>query len=433
MDGNIGENWRRFKRNYNIFMIAAGIDVKTDVVKIKSFLNAIGEDAVEMFDTFELNMLQRATYTEVIKSFEEFCKPRKNTVYERFVFYQRSQKDGENFDSFLIDIKRLVRSCGFEATESEMLRDRIVMGITDKKLQSRLLEIGDLTFEIAVQKCRASEITKEQASNMNKIVTVDENHVAKNAAYTQHRKNHQPNRNNNNYNGSKLNNGNQAQPKQQQRTTNNTNHKPNRNDTHTSNKNESFHCNRCNYTHKKRECPAFGKTCNSCSKMNHFSSMCKSKNISTIYINNRNCSEEYDFDNEYYVGSIERKSKSVNPSLTDDAMTYLWTEKIRINGSDVTFKIDTGTQIDVLPMNVFQRLGPKTELRKSSVTLRAFGGEIIEPKGTCTFYCEFANMSLNVNFAVVDSNFMPIFGLNTCTKLKVVERPLSRLRKSNDL
>lgn len=112
-NGNISENWRRFKRNFDIFAAAIGLDEKTDVVKINTFLNAIGPNAVEVYDTFELTQMERTTYARVIGSFEEFCKARKNTVYERYIFYQRNQRDGEPFDSYLLEIKQLVRTCEF--------------------------------------------------------------------------------------------------------------------------------------------------------------------------------------------------------------------------------------------------------------------------------------------------------------------------------
>lgn len=161
LDGNISENWRRFKRNFEIYLNASGIIGKGESTKINTFLNAIGEEAVEIFDTFTLTEEQKGSYTAVVKAFEDFCTPKKNTVYERFMFYQRKQSDGEPFDIFLMDIKRLVRSCEFGANENEMLRDQIVMGVNDKRLQIRLLEANNLTYDNTVEKCRASEATRE--------------------------------------------------------------------------------------------------------------------------------------------------------------------------------------------------------------------------------------------------------------------------------
>lgn len=135
MDGNLAENWKRFDRNFQNFLIAAGRDRRSDRMKIATFLNAIGEEALEVYDTFTLSDEQRQNYDEVIRAFEEFCKPKTNEVYERFVFYKRNQAHGEPFDIFLMDIKRLVKSCNFGDNEEEMLRDRIVLGVNDNNIQ----------------------------------------------------------------------------------------------------------------------------------------------------------------------------------------------------------------------------------------------------------------------------------------------------------
>lgn len=57
--------------------------------------------------------------------------PRKNIVYERFVFYTRMQKEGEPFDQFYADIRKLAKNCEFVggmAASNELVRDRLVLG-----------------------------------------------------------------------------------------------------------------------------------------------------------------------------------------------------------------------------------------------------------------------------------------------------------------
>lgn len=349
MDGNISENWRKFKRNFEIYMIASGINSKGETVKINTFLNAIGDEAVDVYDTLNLTPAQRASYDEVIKAVEEFCKPKKNTVYERFVFYQRKQKEGEPFDTYLMDIKRLVRTCEFDEKENEMLRDQIVMGVEDKKLQVRLLETTDLTYDKTVEKCRAAEATKEQSSTMNQTVAIHELSRSNNKQ--------QPNSwnrsNNNNTNGTdqRRPHGNTYQQNRQpyRRTQQNRNN-GNIGSSYNDNRSETNKCKNCNYVHRTNECPALGKTCNTCSKLNHFSSVCKYKNVSVVTAHD----DSYNFsDNEeFYIGTIE----NARTDEIDDVVVYPWTEKINMNGKDVANKIDTGAEIDVMPLSVFKRI-----------------------------------------------------------------------------
>lgn len=43
-----------------------------------------------------------------------------------------------------------------------------------------------------------------------------------------------------------------------------------------------FQCRRCNRKHGPRECPAFGKKCNRCGKLNHFETAYRVKGVQEI-------------------------------------------------------------------------------------------------------------------------------------------------------
>lgn len=421
LEGNLSENWRRFKRYYDIFAIAIGIDEKADVVKINTFLNAVGSEAVEIFDAFNLTEVQKASYVEVIKAFEEFCKVKKNPVYERFVFHQRHQKDGESFDLFLMDLKKLIKNCEYGADKvDEMLRDQIVTGVYDKRLQTKLLEIADLSYATAVDKAKASEIARDQVATMNKnaiaVNEVKRNNENKN--YTQYRSKNQSNERNSGNSRNSSNNNRQSRPHGQNAhgdKKSNNNNSAGRTNT---NGGDRFNCRRCGNTHRARECPAYGKTCTKCSKANHFSRVCRARDITTIELNKQNNNNDDDNNNEFYIGCIERE---VNVAGTDDANRNgtVWIERVRVNGRDVAFKVDTGAEIDVLPASLCERIGVRN-FDSTTITLRAFGGERVPTRGTCSLNCVFNNESLLVKFAVVDIDTMPILGLQTCRRFKIV-------------
>lgn len=169
LDGsNVSENWRVFWQNYQIFATAAGVDKMAEPVRVAIFLNAIGPAAVEVFNAFNLTTEQKSKYDEVTKAFENFCKPKKNEVYESFLFFNRNQSSGEPFDNFLMALKKMVRNCGFGDQEDRMIRDRIVMGTCNKALQKKLLEKDDLDLHKAIEICRATEATQNQHQEMQK-------------------------------------------------------------------------------------------------------------------------------------------------------------------------------------------------------------------------------------------------------------------------
>lgn len=392
-------------------MCSVGLEEKTEIVKVSTFLNTAGPDAIDVFDTFELTEVQRNTYAAVLQSFQAFCAPRKNTVYERYVFYQRNQREGETFDAFLIDIKRLVRTCEFGTNENEMLRDRIVLGVVDKKLQTRLLETTPLTYDTAVEKCRTSEMTKEQTSKMNQIIAVNEVRTTPKQSYNpQQQQKFKEKRDTQQY---------------RQSNSNNTQTSRSQFNGETQELYNKNNCSYCGYKHKPRECPAYGKSCNSCSRKNHFSSVCKSRIVSTLNMNddddNNDNNDSLSFDNrDFYIGMIER---IVNIAETIGGTGSVWIERIRVGGLTVRFKIDTGAQMNVLSIDIARRIDPNIELTRSNITLTAFGGETISPIGMCSFLCKYKNVSLRVWFAVVHFDVMPILGLSASAEFGIVDPP----------
>lgn len=295
LQGNLSENWRRFKRDFEIFMIASQFEEEQDKTKIARFLNAVGLEAREVYETFNLTTEQKTKYGEVIQAFASFCEPKKNTTYERYMFNKRNQKEKEPFNEFLMDIRRLVRTCEYQQMESEMLRDKIVMGVWDKKVQTRLLETIELTYEKAVEKCRASEATREQSNKMNTNIEINEV-----------KSNHNPNnwKSNAKTRGNEDNNyaiEKKHRTEQKREFKGNTGYNR-RNETNKTDSTNSK-CTYCDRIHKPRECPAYGKICRACLKGNHFASVCRTREITTVTTNRMNC--EYD-NKEFIIGNVEK-------------------------------------------------------------------------------------------------------------------------------
>jgi hypothetical protein len=120
----------------------------------------LGEDALELFNTFNVSAADQKLLLKIKEAFESYLTPRKNVIYERFIFYNRKQEEQESFEHFLTDLKRIIKSCEFGLQEKDMLRDRIVIGITDSNLQERLLRTTDLDLNKVIKLCQAAEISK---------------------------------------------------------------------------------------------------------------------------------------------------------------------------------------------------------------------------------------------------------------------------------
>lgn len=70
------------------------------------------------------------------------------------LFLNNTTLQGENnFDSFLSNLRKLVKKCDYAEMETTLLRDRIVVGISNNLLKKKLLKIRDLTLDDVIKLC----------------------------------------------------------------------------------------------------------------------------------------------------------------------------------------------------------------------------------------------------------------------------------------
>ena len=98
-DGNIADNWRRWKQRFKIFSLASGLSKKDTKVQAATFLHVAGMDALEVFNTFVWESDDdKSKVDKITEKFDEYCKPCKNVTWERHKFNTRNQQVGESVD-----------------------------------------------------------------------------------------------------------------------------------------------------------------------------------------------------------------------------------------------------------------------------------------------------------------------------------------------
>ena len=53
LTGNLAENWRRFKQQFEIYQIASALDKKDGKVQAMALLHVVGIEALEVYNTFQ--------------------------------------------------------------------------------------------------------------------------------------------------------------------------------------------------------------------------------------------------------------------------------------------------------------------------------------------------------------------------------------------
>ncbi|KAB0789999.1 hypothetical protein PPYR_15712, partial [Photinus pyralis] len=132
-----------------------------------SLLHCVGEEAREVFESFDLTEEEVKDPDAIIKKFEGYFVPEVNQSMERHRFNTRSQAKNENIEAYLADLRKIASNCNFGNLKNELIKDRIVCGVHDKRVKDRLLREQDLTLEKAVAICKAAEVTESMLKGLS--------------------------------------------------------------------------------------------------------------------------------------------------------------------------------------------------------------------------------------------------------------------------
>ena len=121
-------------------------------------------------ETWNLTATQKKDIKGVLERFENYCNPRKNISFQRYRFNSRQQESAESFDRYVTALCQIADKCAFDViTPDNILRDRIIFGITDTKVRERLLREPELSLAKTLDFCRASEISQAQIKEVSEL------------------------------------------------------------------------------------------------------------------------------------------------------------------------------------------------------------------------------------------------------------------------
>ncbi|XP_063923109.1 uncharacterized protein K02A2.6-like [Zophobas morio] len=405
-EGNIPANWKRFRSIFEIYAEATGCYAKGDSVAVATFLHIVGEEAREIFETFEFEEDdERKDIKKVIAKFEEYFVPKVNPSVERNKFYNRVQEKEEPFDTFVTDLKRIAADCAFGEFKQEMLRDRIVCGVTDARVKDRLLREKNLTLGKAIEIGRAAEVTEQHMKKMSETPQKMVEEVKVNRKTPSATKQEWGN----------LGNSRKGQIQWGHQRVSYQGKKEHQNGNRT-----TVDCYRCGRQHQPRreECPASGKQCKKCNKTGLFARMCKSKMGDT-------------------ANSVHRSVHVVDNSKTASSYSYVidslqeqyqkprdWYQKLGIKEFDceINFKLDTGAQVNVIPKYLFDRNNINCPLSKVNVSINNYDGFPLQVFGSCNLTIVHQGQSYTLEFVVVETKSSAILGLSALIELNLVKR-----------
>ena len=117
----------------------------------------MGEKAEDIYGSFALSTKQAVKFDIVLGKFDNYFVIKCNVIFERAKFNLWHQEQGETIIQFITSLHKLSEHCNYGPLHDDLIRDRIVVGISNAKLSQRMQLDEKLTLEKATHVARQAE------------------------------------------------------------------------------------------------------------------------------------------------------------------------------------------------------------------------------------------------------------------------------------
>ena len=129
---NKAEAWRRWKMSWELYKVASGLDIKDEKIQVATLLHVLEKECVEIYSNFVWeNEFDRDKIAVVEEKFMAHCAPLTSRHFNRHLFIDRKQQEGETVDDFCSAFKNKEESC---------ITSVLVLGLRDQSSKERLME-----------------------------------------------------------------------------------------------------------------------------------------------------------------------------------------------------------------------------------------------------------------------------------------------------
>ena len=112
------------------------------------------------------------SFDEIVEAVRNHYQPVPSVIVQRFNFHTRACKSGESVSMYVSVLWKLLEYCNFGDTLEDMLRDHLVCGMNDKRVQRRLLAEPGLTFAKALELAHVAETAESNAKQLEQVTQV---------------------------------------------------------------------------------------------------------------------------------------------------------------------------------------------------------------------------------------------------------------------
>ena len=160
------EDWRAYVERLDQYFVANGVE---DAAKKRAILLSVcGVKTYQLMrDLVSPAKPADKTYGEIVDVVTKHYSPKPSAIMQRFKFNSRARAKEESIPAYVAALRQLSEFCEYGDTLQHMLRDRLVCGVNDEKMQRRLLSEPNLTYEKGLQLALAMETAERDTHQLS--------------------------------------------------------------------------------------------------------------------------------------------------------------------------------------------------------------------------------------------------------------------------
>lgn len=403
--------WRKFRQRFMIYLVAAKKEEEPSRVKRAMLLATGGEIVLEAYNA-QFDEKANPEFEEVLSQLEQIFKQGEAEHYAARVFRQLRQQPDEPFAIWLTKLKLAVKQANYGEQEQRMLRDQIIDGIHCNETRRELLKATKLSLQEAINICNTMEISKKQLQLFGEAGTSAVRHTSRGEGAPR---------------GLADDGGPEdvfitarGPPKQQ--AAGSQQYRQQRGHSWPIQRRGGLtaapgsRCARCGRVHgASTACPASGKQCWVCGKLNHFGVMCR-KRESAVKMLGDGTEFEEEIDCIYAVEGSGRRKAFVPLQVQEAA------DPNRVIG----FQVDCGATVNVAPISAV----PKAVINRSKrPRIRVYDGRVVETVGVTNLHVVNAKSGATHVFecVLVQASLQPVIGKTTAEEMGLLYLDYSQI------
>ena len=322
-------------------------------------------------------------------------EPQVNATFETYIFRCMKQEEDETIEQYQTRLMPAAKRCDFHDVKREV-RDQIVMTCLSNELRKKALR-SDLGLDDLMKTARSYESSSRQADLMENSKDVHRIRNRKGPKESRTMSSRDPPRD----------------------PSNNPSTCPSKKTVKKKKKKPCFNCGEPWPHPKGKECPAKGKVCRNCMKLNHLEKVCFNKKVRHILDESSSESgDDTEDTSDYDVKAIKASVQSVDGGNINRVNTLT---KIKLNGTKIVVQIDSGSDVNIITEADFNRLEDRPELLPTKMKLYPFATNRPLPiLGKFSSIIEMADKIVPVIFYVIKKskkNMENILGAATSQEL----------------